>query len=326
MDILLILLHTGRQIQPRIETHGDTTVYIKGVTQDLLLPVNIKKLVDIAVEGAALEGVFASRQRPDISKQAGRCRRPCQADGVGGKQIGAALALTHAVVVAHAVAVCHTLELAAGKLGQQTGILLRRLFIPAVQQHIDVADVGLLIAGAEQCAALVAASHKTGAVLSVDVAVLQNTAVGADNGVKPLAFSLCHQIAAQLHDKVAQNGAVTVEVANQGFIDIRDDYHAVGADDQILHQPTAGIVDEPSGVDIIRNIGVIVHQIAKLGAKAQSQEVTGILRHRTRDHMTLEVNRTVEGRRSPLILIEVADHQNVGIAVLSLRRQQLPVV
>ena len=109
------------------------------------------------------------------------------------------------------------------------------------------------------------------------------------------------------------------------MVDAVDHHFAIGADDQVLHQ-TASVVEDGIFVYIGIRTGVVIYQIADLGALLQSQEVICVL-NGPRDHMTLEVDgATKPPRGSVLILHKVADHQNVGIAVLSLRRQQLPVV
>ena len=201
-DILLILLHANGQIQPGIEAHRHTSGHIKGAAQDLLLPTDIVKLVDIAVVGGAGVVILSRRQRPCVAVDAGGRIGAGEARRVRGQQIGAAFVLAHLIVVAHAVAVGHTLELAAAEPCQQTGLRRRRRLIPAVQQHIDIADAGLLVAGAEKTAALVASGHKASAVLAVDIAVFHEAAVAGHHGAKLVARGLCHQIAAQLHDEV----------------------------------------------------------------------------------------------------------------------------
>ena len=337
-QVFLILLHLCGELQAGVEAHGHAAVHVKGavftvaVVENAVLPLDIIQLgVGAAVDDGFAVGVVGvlliapAGQRPNVLE------RLTTGVGRAHSQLRLPLQEQQGALRLHCVEIAHGVDVIEGLARFVFGgdqVVHTIPLVAAVHHRVEVAGLTIGIAVTEQAGTVgIAAAHEAHAAIRVDIAVFQQAVNTVDNDAEGVAVHLRDQVAAQVHDVVADGAAGVNGVSQQRLVAGIYQHSAVGADDEVLHG-AVDIVEYGRLVDIFAalRLRIVIHQVIDLGIGVDIQEKAaagGVLG----DHVALEVNGAVEilRVRDRRVLREVGCDEDMAVGVVHLRVIQLPV-
>ena len=336
-QVFLILLHLCGELQAGVEAHGHAAVHVKGavftvaVVEDAVLPLDIIQLgVGAAVDDgvAVAVGVLLiapAGQRPNVLE------RLTTGGGRAHSQLRLPLQEQQGALRLHCVEIAHGVDVIEGLARFVFGgdqVVHTIPLVAAVHHRVEVAGLTIGIAVTEQAGTVgIAAAHEAHAAIRVDIAVFQQAVNTVDNDAEGVAVHLRDQVAAQVHDVVADGAAGVNAVSQQRLVAGIYQHSAVGADDNVLHG-AVDIVEYGRLVDIFAalRLRIVIHQVIDLGIGVDIQEKAaagGVLG----DHVALEVDGAMEIHRvmDRRVLREVGCDEDMAVGVFHLRVIQLLV-